>query len=45
MFLEEIPSIESYMAKAKVGLDEAKSYLTESISESSTQVLLFLIIK
>jgi len=38
MFLEENPPIESNIAKAKIGLNEAKSYLIESISELSTQV-------
>ncbi|KAL4148436.1 hypothetical protein QTP88_002678 [Uroleucon formosanum] len=37
MFLEEHPPIESNIAKACNGLNEAKSYLTESISELSTQ--------
>jgi len=39
MFLEEHPPIESNIAKACAGLNEAKSYLTESISELSTQVI------
>lgn len=39
MFLEEYPPIESNIAKACSGLIEAKSYLTESISELSTQVI------
>lgn len=38
MFLEENPPIESNIANANAGLNEAKSYLTESISELSTQV-------
>lgn len=38
MFLEENPPIESNIAKACAGLNEAKSYLIESISELSTQV-------
>jgi len=39
MFLEEHPPIESNIALACGGLNEAKSYLTESISELSTQVI------
>lgn len=40
MFLEENPPIEINIPKACAGLSEAKSYLTESISElSSTQVI------
>lgn len=38
MFLEENPPIESNIPKACASLDEAKSYLTELVSESSTQV-------
>jgi len=34
MFLEEYPPIESNIAQACGGLTEAKSYLTESISEA-----------
>lgn len=39
MFLEENPPIEANIDKAKNGLNEAKSYLTESINELSTQVI------
>lgn len=39
MFLEENPPIEANIEKARSGLIEAKSYLTESISELSTQVI------
>lgn len=46
MFLEENPPIEANIAKAIASLNEAKSYLTESISELSTQVLnIILLIK
>lgn len=42
MFLEENPPIESNIDKACVGLNDAKSYLTESISElSNTQVIIY----
>lgn len=42
MFLEENPPIESNIPKAFAGLNEAKSYLTESISElSNTQVMYY----
>lgn len=33
MFLEENPPIENNISKACTGLNEAKSFLTESISE------------
>lgn len=42
MFLEENPPTESNIAKACAGLNDAKSYLTESISEQSTQVVDFI---
>lgn len=41
MFLEENPPIESNIVKACAGLNEAKSYLTESIDPSSTQVIIY----
>lgn len=38
MYLEENPPIESNISKACASLNEAKSYLTELVSEQSTQV-------
>lgn len=44
MFLEENPPIEANIAKANASLNEAKSYLTESITELSTQVLYIILL-
>lgn len=38
MYLEENPPIESNVSKACTSLKEAKSYLTELVSEQSIQV-------